>query len=270
MAKNVEVVSRPKMIKWIEIPAIIGDDDHVEFLKRDLLLKGLSGKMDELTKAEASNDDETAFFYNLDKIFLINNVMFNDRLMFSRDLIKVIKEKSPYKSLVHTNIIDYKLANVFRTEGIPFIEKNLEDRSNAYITATNLIQPFFSINNQVVRSYIRVNLSMMDYKVEINKHSSYEIKVDCKLKDLSLNGMGFSLSDENLCNFFSLKDLIIIKVHVSNFIIKVNKAIITRIDCNKREIGVNFNINDNNMVSLIDSEKLSKMILKWIKEVYQN
>jgi len=260
------VLSEPKVINWVEMPSMIGEEENVEFLKKDILIRPIGGKLEELFQSKKYTQKNTAYFYNLDRIFRVNSVRNENVKDFLRDLIYSIKEISGAMSLVHTNMINPALSGMFREEGIPYIEKNLEDRANAYNTTVNLVKPLFSFNNQVIRSYLRVELLHMRYKVELYRTDNYKINSVGFLKDASLNGIGLVLGNVNDLNFFSLKDKITIKLFISHYLIKINYALVTRIDCENCSLGVNFNLNDTSMVNVLDADNYSKLLFKWLKD----
>lgn len=259
-------ITSPKVIYWVEMPTLLGEEESVEFLKRDILLKRISGKIDEFKQSINNSCTESAYFYNLDRIFHINSIRKENIRDFTISLIDSIKKSSGAKSLVHTNVIDPKIGRFFMEEGIPYIEKNLEDKLTAFQTTINLIKPLFAYNNEIMRSYIRINLLQMKYKAELIRRDNYQIKIPAIVKDISLNGIAFIVGDNNYLNYFSLKDQITIKIYIQHHIIKINTALVTRIDCEKYEFGVNFNINDTNMIGMTDADLLTKTIYKNLKE----
>lgn len=260
----------PKIINWVEMPGLLGEDEHIEFLKRDILIKKTSGKLDELKNISKNNDGEYAFFYNLDRIMTINNIHHNDFKDFAKELIDTVKSNGDTKSVVHTNIINPYISNLFRREGIPYLEKNLEDRMTAFNITLNLIKPLFMHNNSMIRSYIRIDTSSMKYKAEIRRLDNYKIYANGIIKDISMNGFCLVLGDKNHLNYFSLKDTVSMKLSIGHYMIKLNLALVTRIDGEKNQIAVNFNINDSKMIGVLDADYLTKIILKSLKDTYIN
>ncbi|MCK4798753.1 MAG: hypothetical protein KAT05_15355 [Spirochaetes bacterium] len=264
-----EIHISPKTIFWVEMPDNIKDHDKIELLKKDILLVKCSGVIQELVKLREKNSKSSAFFYNLDQILHENHIKNSEAFNFLHKIVQFIKTLSPEKTLVHTTIIDKKISELFRDEGIIYVEKNLNDKKIAESTILALIHPLFSEHNKVKRSFLRLNLLPMKYKVAISNISRGSPVIKGCLKDLSLNGMGIVLNDKNELNFFSLKNLIEIKIFIRDSILTISKAFITRVDDEKIEIGVNYDISDNSMVREDYATYLTGLIYNWIKELLE-
>jgi len=142
--ENGEIDIAPKIIFWIEMPDIIGEHERIELLKRDILVVEQSGAIDDIYSLKKSNSKYTAYFYNLEGIFLKNNVQPEEYYVFSTNLATFIKEFVPEKSLVHSSVIDEKISAMFKEQAINYMEKNLSDRRHAFLTAISMIKPFFA------------------------------------------------------------------------------------------------------------------------------
>lgn len=261
-----ELLQKPKIINWIEMPSAIGEDEHIEFLKNDIFLQRHEGLMDHILKLNKVCESESVYFFNLDKILSRNLINNNDALMFSKNFIQFINKYFSFKSLVHTNLIDDKLSNLFRSEGIAYIERNLEDKKNAMMTTLDMIKPFFSINNKVLRSYIRVNLEKYRYKVEILNTVSTKSPDMGIMKDLSVNGAGIILNNLNSIDNYNLKDAVSINMYVRQYLIKVQIGFVTRINKDENSLGVTFDINSRKMLSMMAADNLSKLIYHYLEE----
>jgi len=66
---------------------------------------------------------------------------------------------------------------------------------------------------------------------------------------------------------FKLKDIVQMKMVVSRMAIKVQMAFVSRVDEQKLELGINYNIFENKMVSDDNAYYLSSIIYNWIKEL---
>ena len=70
-------------------------------------------------------------------------------------------------NLIHTTQIDNKLSRLFKENGIIYLEKNFNDKRIALSIISALINPFFSNNLKVQRSFVRLNLAPMKYKISM-------------------------------------------------------------------------------------------------------
>lgn len=260
-----EVKISPNTLYWIQMPVSIGETDKIELLKKDILLIDCNYGIGDLAKLVEKQGKNVAFFYNLDRIFQKSKI--ENEYSISQNLASFISKYSPDKSIVHTTIIDEKIKNIFRDEGLIYIEKNFNDKQGAVGTVMDLIKPLFSEKDMIRRSFLRINLFPdTKYKIEITSQRLVD-PIMGNLKDLSLNGMGLILLDKNDTNKFDLKETISIKIYTPSSILKIPMAFITRKDEHNSEIGVNYNIENRSMVKDETSSFLMKIIYKWIQDI---
>lgn len=252
-----------KTIKWIEKPPIINEEEYIEFLKRDIFIKDEPGKIIELPKIVKISSDLTANIYNLDRIAAINNVPNSELYHFCKKIIPMIKDNLYNRVVVHTNTLNETIAELFRNEGIIYLEKNLDDRTTAFQIITKLIKPLFSTNNSISRNFMRIDYSKSNILVELENH---KIKIKGKLKDLSLNGVGVVFTKINDLNFFSLKDKVKMNFYINHHLIKIDMALVSRIDGNNLEVGMNFDLNNSSMIQANHSDTISKIIYNHLKK----
>ena len=264
--ENGEIEIAPKTIFWIEIPGFLDEKERIELLKRDIFIVEFDGLMNNIKNLTKSKSKYTAYFYNLEDILIKNKVKKDEIYSFSVSLAAFINSFIPERSLIHTNFIDEKLANLFRQEGITFVEKNLKDKKNAYSTIVSMIMPFFSENQKILRSSLRLNLLSKNFNVDIvNLDNKDAPIIHCIVKNLSLNGVCFFLQNNNELNFFNLKDRLQVCLYLTRNIIKIDLCFVTRIDKNSNEIGVTFNLTDGLMIRDDYSNILTSMIYNWMK-----
>ena len=264
--KNGEIISKPNTIYWVKMPAIIGEPDQIELLKNDILIMDCDYGIEELDRIKEKDKTNAAFFYNLDAILTKSRVISENLYNFAEKISTFISENSPEKSVVHTVTIDVKMCDIFRSKGLIYIEKNLIDKTNAVTTIMNLLRPIFSDENKIKRSFVRINLyPAVKHRVEIITCS--EKKINGFVKDLSLNGMGLIVNDSQEMTFLKLKDNISVKIFTPTAVLKIAASYITRKDDETSEIGINYNINDKNMVKEETANYLTRLIFYWIREI---
>ena len=113
---------------------------------------------------------------------------------------------------------------------------------------------------------MRIDLLAMKYRVEISVFNNYSIQSTGVIKDVSLNGVGIILNKQHELNFFPLREKVALKFYLGSFYIKINLAIVTRIDEKNNMVGLNFNLTDKNMVNDLDADKFSHVIYKFVHE----
>jgi len=267
---NGEIVSSPNTIYWVQMPVSVGEPEKIELLKRDVLVVDCTYDLSNITLLKEKKDTYCAFFFNLDDIIKNSINKYDSIYSLSVNLAQFISRISIEKSIVHTNIIDEKLAEIYRNEGLFYLEKNFRDKSTAVSTVNNLIKPLFVYNNHVPRPSLRIVLyPEILYKVDIfiNKSSTETKIIQGYLKDLSFNGMGIIINDpEEIC-YLQLKSVVQLRINAIKSILKIPIAGITRIDFDKKEIGINYDISNSQMVREETSNYLIKLIYNWMNEI---
>lgn len=268
--ENGEVSVAPKTVYWVGIPPVIGKAERIELLKNDIFIIDFDekmGKFSELLKGQAMY---SVFFFNIERMMREESVERQSMLDYARNLATFITTLGPDRCMVHTGIIDKELANIFRSEGIVYLEKNMNDRKKAIATLLELIKPFFIRESKVSRSVVRINLSSSKYKFDLVNLTSPEIpKVTGYLRDLSLNSLGLILDNPGGQKLPALKDWVQVRLYMSGYIIKIIKSLITRVDPDKGELAVTFNINDDNMIKENYANTLSANVYNWLKGVIE-
>lgn len=262
-----EVIISPKIIYWIQTPVTLGENEKIELLKKDVLLINFDSNIRDLVKLKEKDNSYSGYLFNLDGILQRNHIKLNAVYPFIEKLAKFINAFMKKRSLIYTTILDKKIGEVFKKFDLIFLEKNLNDKKIAITAIFNLIPSFFTENNKVERSFLRLNLFPMRYKVTITNLKRNKTMLNGIIKDLSLNGMGLIIIDENKIDEISLKDILEVKASIKNSIIKISKAIVTRVDQKKFEVGIMYNINDKNMIREDYASFLTGIIYNWIKEI---
>jgi len=262
-----EVIITPKSIYWIDTPVSFNENDRIELLKRDVLLINYDGDIKEIAKLKEKDNKYSGYFFNLDGILSKNHIKGDTLYGFVEKLAQYIGSYINKRSLVYTTILDKKLVEIFKKHQVHFFEKNLNDKKIAISTIIKLIYPFFSENNKLERAFVRLNLLPMKYSLIITNLKQSHVTINGTLKDLSLNGMGIIISEKNKIEKIKLKDVVEVKLSLKTSIIKISKAIVARVDQNKFEAGLIYNITDSTMIREDYASILTGIIYNWIKEI---
>ena len=266
--KNGEVLTSPNTIIWLQMPQSIGETEKIELLKKDIFLVDCYYNLDHIQKIKEKKDDSSAFFFNIDALLKKSQITGNEIYKYYDNLARFIDSFVPEKSIIHTNIIDTNAADIFKSKGLFYLEKNFYDRSVAMSTIGNLVKPLFIHNNRLPRPFLRLTLfPEIKYKVEIINNSSPKPIISGILKDLSLNGLGIILNLDTDMKYITLKDQVQLKINVNRSVLKIPVCFITRKDPEKNEVGISYDITDKVMVKEETSNYLTKIIYNWIKEI---
>ena len=267
---NGEILITPKLIYWIKMPPIIGELEKIELLKKDIFLISFSGDINQLPNLSDTVTKYSAYFYNIDEIIKENNIKNDEIIGFIKNFATFVNNFYPEKSIIHTSLILNDISIIFRSHGINYVEKNLSDKKTALTLISNMINPLFIEQQKIERSSIRLNLEPMKYKIEISNLSNKKVQfIYGALKDISLTGLCFKLYIQNDLNFFKIKDKLQLKIFLQRHILKINLAVISRLDTSKYEIGVTLNLSDTIMISHENSTILTSLIYNWLKSIIE-
>lgn len=261
--KNGELVASPLVLNWIKMPSIISEIDIIELFKRDLLIINTEFTPDYIKKLIELKSRYIGFLYNIDDV--INSYPPEyDILSILNNIYSLIKECLPFKTVIYTKSNNSFIKNFFANKNILVLSG---------ISLSNILslkKSMFFENSRTPRAFLRLNFYPFElYQVQLINQTRVTPEIIGYLKDMSLNGMAFQLKDKRDLNYFKLRDLINVKFinHFNNN--EIYLALTTRIDDNNI-IGINYNINDKNMINQDFAREISKMMYNWIKEVIIN
>jgi len=261
--KNGELIASPLILNWIKMPSIICENEIIELFKRDLLIINTEFDPEYIRRLIELKNRYIGFLYNIEDIINIYPPHY-DILSILNNINFLIKDTLPFKTAIHIK------------SGNPFI-KNFFTNKNTMIlpninlsTLLSLKSSMFFENSRTPRAFLRLNFYPFDLnEVIITNQTRVSPEIKAYLKDMSLNGMAFQLKDKKDLSYFKLRDLVNIKFLTSFNNNEIYLAITTRIDDNNI-IGINYNINDRNMINQDFARTLSKIMYNWIKEVIIN
>lgn len=263
--ENGEITISPYTLYWIQMPAVIGEPDRIELLKRNVFIIECQYGLNDYSKLLEKKDECVAFFFNLDKILF--DLKKGTEYEIGKRIAKFISRFAPDKTVIHTTVIDPAMREIFQLEGLIYLEKNFNDKEQTVETIIDLLKPLFSNENRIKRTDIRLLLYPgMKFKTEIS-NIDRTITKNGFLKDISLSGIGIKFDNEADLDSFSLKDKVQLRIFTHNSIFKIPIGILTRKTPHVKELGVSFIITDTNMIREETSNFIVKMIYKWIKAV---
>lgn len=169
---------------------------------------------------------------------------------------------------VHTTVLDAHLAETFSNAGVPLVTKNLDYRSHALSSLLHLLPLLFRQDSRLKRKYLRLDFgSSQKYTCTLASRNNTEVQFDGNIKDISLNGVGFSLKEAHNCSRLNLKEPVNISLVFNKSRIEIKLGFVTRLYSMHNEIGVSFNIRNVAMVSEKNSVELINLFEQWLKEV---
>lgn len=274
--RNGEILIEPRKVFWVGMPSRISQTEILDLLKQDLLL--LNWGANDYAGLPVAKNDLAAYMFNLDTVLetqLPGNIRpkrhQNPTQIKAEMLAEFILANCSDTALVHTTTIDATLSQIFRSRHIAYIEKNLNDRTLALNALLKVIQPLFDGEKRKHRAHIRVEMADHEkYRIELKNLTDNGRRVTGYLRDISLGGMSFSDVDSDKIELIELKDLMQVKVYFPQHLLKIDQALVTRINRSGRELGIHFDINDSNMVSDDSSNYIAALVHEWLQEFLQD
>ncbi len=257
----------PKIISWFGMPSHIGEQEKFELLKRDIFLH--DARFEQLPGLWAINSRFTAYAFNLDRILeFLPFPRLSGVMVLARRLIQFISGFCPHNALVHTRILNKDIRYLFEESGISLYQENLEYKPKALSLLHNHLLPILTIENRPVRKFIRVGFEKThDYRVTLKLDTDgYEEQISGILKDLSLNGAGITLNDHRALRRLPLRTPVKAAIRHAQTHFQIATAFVTRRDENSREVGINFNIQDESFIARHDAIVLSRIIYGSLQE----
>ncbi len=257
------VTASPKCVMWIDREPAISDSLRAEMLKTDVLLTKTKHK--EIHRLLKKHNDTKFYLFSLDGFINQAGVRKeSDLFAKANDYSLVIENFVKDRSVVYTSYIDPKVEGMFKRNRIPIVIKNLNDDAIAIGFLNKLSEFFFPAGEaRLQRGFLR--LVMKDQSVKADIHIDDKRKISVIVRDISLNGAGF-MADPRFLDLIPPKSLVMIKIYIPRFVIRIKKAVIVRVG-QTGEMGVQFNIDDERMVDPLEVKTLSSFMMTCIKDL---
>lgn len=264
MKVDLHITTQPKCFIWIDREPAISDFLRVELLKHDILLKkDYSSNIETLLK---KHNERKGYLFSLDGFIQLTEAKRQpDVFAKANDYLMIIQNFVKNRSIVYTSYIDTKIEALFKSNNIPIIMKNLNDEKHALQLLKKISIPFFEkSDSRMNRGFLRLILKDAGIKADLYIQEKY--KIECTLKDISMGGVGFYIKAQEL-ERFSIKGLIHMKIYIPRHVIRIKAAVVIRIDEETKEVGCQFNIDDERMVDPAEGKTLSNFLLTQIHEL---
>lgn len=265
-ATKPQIIAHPKTIYWIDMPDVLLPKDRIELLKHDVLIKSvISEKLNTLTR-----EPNAGYILNLDKYIAKNRVgkVLSEMTLAQRLLGIIQTNLNPERTIVHTTFINPSLQQLFRNAGILLIEKNIDSKKNIVPIIGKFVEYLFRKDGRLKRDFLRLELPKdWNTPIKITNLRTSLPNIRGNVKDLSLNGLGIILENQENMGLFNLKDPVRLDFYIQERKFIITLAFISRIHSPTRELGVIFNIRNPNMISEEYSTAYTGMIYDFIKDL---
>ncbi|MES0489919.1 MAG: hypothetical protein ABUK01_08015 [Leptospirales bacterium] len=255
----------PRMIYWFQMPENFKDKDKIELLQKDIWI--LPSTIDEMSPIQKEKD--SIFLLNLDNVHRHAKRDESDLYKMSQEYIEKLQQKEPIKIVTHTTHLDNRLKTIFKDKGIVYLEKNLYNQKLAIQSIATIVNLLYENTGRANRAYLRMELaSDSGVQVEITaKQDFLPVVLVAEVRDISMNGMLLSFSDENDIDKLAVKGFISIQLQIGKELVKFKSALIVRLDKEKKEAGIFFDLTNAKMVTEEQASHYSTLLYHWISEI---
>lgn len=268
MSRSFDLEINPKILYWIDMPAdVLSVKERTELLLNDVLVKRIySETLDQGLPADAA---DAAFLYNFDQILAKNRGNKNSSSsLLATKFAEYIRSNHPTRALVHTTLLDKELADRFRRAEIPYLEKNIDVKSEVNATMLQIVKIVFRNHPKLRRKYLRLEFKdKSKFQGRVTSLRFPELNpIEVTVRDISLNGIGFSITNKEDFKNLHLKDPVRATLEIEKFKFDLNYGFVTRVFSEENELGISFNTLNNKMVSPVNSNKFSQQLNIWVRD----
>lgn len=267
-----EIAASPKLIFSVDMNVQLHREDVLDLLKRDILVEEINDLDHHYDRIRKIADPYTALVFNLDLV--IRDIRANPKALkhLAAELIRRLNALSPGKTLVITSYINPEVAYMFRSEGIAYVEKIVLDQRDLQNIILNLVPPFFTEKNRLVRNFLRINVLARDIAVEIQ--NTYDGKgwgplLTGRIKDISLNGMNVVFEDADSVACFAERDNVFLKFSLNEHPIRIFRAIVSRLLPDQKELCLYYDLLNPSMVNDLNATFLSNFVYGYLHKIVE-
>lgn len=241
-----KITAMPRKVYWIGMPESIKDKPRIELLKKDIWVSNVSP--DEIH--ELQEEESIIVFVNLDlMIHGIRDKSLMPVASVTRKLLDSLSQLNALHTIIHTMHISPELNEMFTKASLTYIERNLYDVNTAISTIVKTVEYVYEKTNRKKREYLRIEINETN-KIPIQGNllkNNQKIRLSGDIADISLNGLQVILHDENLLDQIDLKDWVELSFELATHPIRIQKALVVRMNKPVKSIGVYFELDNEHM-----------------------
>jgi len=265
-----EIAASPKLIFSFDMNIQLKREDLLDLLKRDVLVEEMDDLERYFDKLKKLVDPYTGIIINLDSFF--RDIKSNSRSLkiVATDLINRLKNISPGRTLIITSFIFPDIAHLFRSEGIGYIEKRVFDQRDLQNIILNIVPPFFSERNRLVRNFLRINILEQKILVKVqNIHDGlgWGPTIEGRLKDISLNGLSVVFKEAHQAECFLVSDNVFVEFFLKSTPVRIGRAIVSRVDSSEHEICLYYDLQNPSMINELNATHISNFVYSFLHKI---
>lgn len=258
---NELVLSAPKVLCWYGLPLLLSEAQRFHLLLHDIYLHGATGS--DIEAFPQLNGRTTAYVFSFDHYAPTLRAHSETlQIAAAKKLARYINSFCSHNSIVVTRTLSPRVEEVFRKADVCFAQKDLTYEKPFFQFLRTHVMPLFHRHERPERHYLRVvPKEASEFRVFIkNLGRPGDSTLTARLVNLSLNGISIKMEDIRY-RHLELREAVQLTLRSPKSAIHIGCGFITRIDTDRDEIAVNFNLQDRSFVEERDALHLKRMVL---------
>ncbi|MBN2531732.1 MAG: PilZ domain-containing protein [Spirochaetales bacterium] len=263
-----EIITTPKIIYWIGLPPHLTQEDILDVLKNDLLIIPCDAHLTSFHNLKKTAHKRTVFFFNIDYIIKENSIKRKHIKPFAGHLSEFLAALAPAKSFIYGMKNRDLLQSIFNLKNISLHTDSFSEKHVLVDSIHNTSDTLFMKHPEkeiTIREAYRLFLLPLKYKIKI-RIGEQEQLLNSYINDLSLNGINFILTNPDTTGKIQLNTELTLHLYLYKTIIRINSSFVSRINPDRVEIGVRYDINDRKTISEDHGNILSTLMYEWFKQ----
>lgn len=259
--QNELVQSAPKVLCWYGLPVLLTEAQRFHLLLHDIYLHSATGA--DIDAFPQLNGRTTAYVFSFDHYApTLRAHSESSQITAAKKLARYINSFCSHNSIVVTRTLSPNVEEVFHKADICFAQKDLTFEKPFFQFLRSHVLPLFHRHERPERNYLRViPKELGEFRVFIKDLGRPgESTMTARLVNLSLNGMSLKMEGTRY-RYLDLREAIEVTLRSPKVAIRIGCGFVTRIDTDKDEIAVNFNLHDKTFVDERDALQLQRIVL---------
>lgn len=259
--QNELVQSAPKVLCWYGLPILLTEAQRFHLLLHDIYLHSATGA--DIDAFPQLNGRTTAYVYSFDHYApTLRAHSESAQVAAAKKLARYINSFCSHNSIVVTRTLSPRVEEVFHKADVCFAQKDLTFEKPFFQFLRTHVMPLFHRHERPERNYLRiVPKEVGEFRVFMkNLGRPGDSTLTARLVNLSLNGMSIKMEDTKY-RHLDLREAVQVTLRSPKVAIRIGCGFITRIDTEKDEIAVNFNLHDRSFVEERDAMQLQRIVL---------
>lgn len=257
-----KIQAMPRIVYWVAMPENFKDKDKIEILQHDIWIKPINPEnIDEIS------DERPIIILNLDSILFRKSHKFTEEeYLKAKTLMEKLETLKPLHTLAHTTTLSENLKKLFNKNGYSYLERNLYNTRLAVTSIEKFINLLYEKIGRPKRGYLRIIISKEE-QIGAQMLMGNQQKYPADLVDVSMSGICLSFPEGLYPSDIKLKEFVKVNFTLAHRNVKIETAIIARIDETNRELGLYFEIDNQKMIKEDSASHFTATLYQWTKDI---